>query len=342
VPAVLAQSQVAHYLVALGLVNPGTVVGERLTVLDASRRNSVFVVSTPETTFVVKQAGHGCERTLAHEAEVLRAVARLRIAPELVHYDAAAVRLVLRSPAGAVAWGDQRRVPRLAAAALGRALATIHAAALDVPTPAGVDRLWGLPEPPLERLRDMSDGALGLLAAIQGSCELCDRLHALRETAAGAGFVHGDLRWENSLAVPAPGSTRRSRVLLIDWELAGAGDPAIDVGTALAEYLRLWVDSVPLADPADPARLLRHARFPLERLRPAMQALWSGYRRAATRPIALRRVVEMAAVRLLEAGLEQAHELGSPSFDGRRLLQLADNLLRTPEHAAWSLLGLHE
>ena len=41
--------------------------------------------------------------------------------------------------------------------------------------------------------------------------------------------------------------------MLIDWELAGAGPAAFDVGTVLAEYLRAWIASIPIADPRIPA-----------------------------------------------------------------------------------------
>jgi aminoglycoside phosphotransferase (APT) family kinase protein len=348
--AALEQSQIAHYLLALGLVNPRAVIEQAMTVVDVSRRNSVFVTTTVGgPCHVVKQAGPGTEGTLAHEAAVLRALASepslAGLAPRLVHYDDAAVRLVLRSPASAVAWGEQTRVSCLAARALGRALAAVHAARPDLDgTPPAVDRLWGLslPEPPLERVRDMSGGALDALARVQGSRELCDRLRRLRDDAREDAFVHGDLRWDNCLAVAAPGARRRSRALLIDWELAGHGEPAGDLGAALGEYLRLWIGSVPIVDPSDPGRLVRRARHPLERLQPAMRALWAGYRRVSARPMALRRVTEMAAVRLLQTAMEYAQGLVAASVEVLTLVQVADNMLRTPDDAAWALMGLRE
>jgi aminoglycoside phosphotransferase (APT) family kinase protein len=350
VAAALEHSQVAHYLLSLGLVNPRAVIEEDLTISDVSRRNTAFLATTSHgPTYVVKQAGAGTADTLAREAAVLRALAPIfplgALAPVLVHYDDAAVRLVLRSPPDAIAWGEQPRLPRLAAGALGRALAAVHAARpeLDGNLPA-VDRLWGLslPEPPLERLRDMSAGALDLLARVQGNRELCDRLRRLHDGAGDDAFVHGDLRWDNCMALAAPGSRRRTRVLLIDWELAGRGHRAADLGTALGEYLRLWVGSIPIVDPSDPGRLVSRARHPLERLQPAMRALWAGYQRVSTRPVALRRVTEMAAVRLLQSAMEYAQGLVTVSAEVLTLLQVADNVLRTPEEAAWGLLGLHE
>src|SRR4051794_19642396 len=142
VTAWLDQSQVAHYLLSLGLVNPHAVIEEDLVVTDVSRRNSVFVVTQSRgPTCVVKQAGPGNADAVAHEAKVLRFLAGVpELAghvPEPVHSDDANPRLVMRSPAGAVAWNDLPRIPRLPARALGRMLATLHAVRPDgVGTPS--------------------------------------------------------------------------------------------------------------------------------------------------------------------------------------------------------------
>jgi aminoglycoside phosphotransferase (APT) family kinase protein len=191
-----------------------------------------------------------------------------------------------------------------------------------------------LPEPPHEQLRDFSAGALDVLSRLQGSRELCERLRRLRAETEDDAFVHGDLRWDNCMQVGP------SRVLLIDWELAGRGDGAADLGAALSEYLRLWAGSVPLVDPADPGRLEAQARHPLERLQPAMRALWAGYRRG--RAVSLRRVAEHAGVRLLQTAMEYAQGLVTATAEVVTLLQLADNVLRSPDHAAWALMGLRE
>jgi aminoglycoside phosphotransferase (APT) family kinase protein len=348
--ALLEHSQVAHYLLALGLVNPRAIIDEDLRVIDVSRRNSVFLATTSRgPSYVVKQPGPGTANTLAHEAAVLHALARMPslagLVPELAHYDDTCVRLVLRSPGDAIAWAQQPRLQRLAARALGRALAAVHAARPEVEgSPRPHDRLWALslPEPALDRLRVMSTAELDLLSRVQASHALCDRLVRLRDDVAEEAFVHGDIRWENCLAAAAPGSRRRTRVLLIDWELAGAGDPTADLGAALGECLRLWVGSVPIVDPSNPGVLVSRARHPLNRLRPVMRALWDGYRSASARPVPLRRVAEMAAVRLLQTAMEHAQRLVSVSAEALTLLQLADNVLRTPEDAASRLMGLHE
>jgi aminoglycoside phosphotransferase (APT) family kinase protein len=340
VPSVwLEQSQVAHYLVSLGLVNPRAVIEEDLRVTDVSRRNSVFVTTTSAgPTYVVKQCDPDAAASLDNEAAILRRLAAVPalagVVPRLAHHGPG--RLVLRSPGDAQTLLEYRRPPRLTAAALGGALAAVHQVRLDAGA-AQRERLWGLwlTEPSPHDVSQMSAAALDLLGRVQGSAELCERLTRLREGLAEDALVHGDLRWENCLTHPAPGARRRTRVLLIDWELAGPGEPAADLGTAVGEYLRRWVDSIPKVQRSDTLRFAGRAGHPLERLWPAIHALLDGYRR----PIELARVMQFAAVRLLQTAFEYAQGLVRPTGDVVALVQVADNILRRPDHAASLLIG---
>jgi hypothetical protein len=129
-------------------------------------------------------------------------------------------------------------------------------------------------------------------------------------------------------------------VLLVDWELAARADPAFDVGSVLAEYLRVWVGSVPIVEAVDPGRFADRARHPLAVMRPAISAFWTTYRTLHPEPPALRRVMELTAVRLLQTAIERSQGLSAATAHVVTLVQLADNLLRAPEEAAVGLLGL--
>jgi Ser/Thr protein kinase RdoA (MazF antagonist) len=348
----LAQADVAHYLLSLGLVKPAAVVEEELRVTDSSRRNRVFIASARTgPAYVVKQAGPGSAATLAHEAAVLRALASTPELADLVpwpaHQDPEAGLLVLSTPAGARTWSDHHdegRFPVAPARRLGRALAALHRLA-----PGAVDALplefgpmWALslPEPPHALMLGLSATAVELVARIQASEFMCRRLDQLGANHSERALLHGDLRWENCLLVAGPGGRRRTRVLLVDWELAGRGPVSFDVGTVLAEYLCRWVGSIPILDPGDVLRFLHAAEYPLALMRPAMRAFWTAYRADSPRPPTPANVVELAAVRLVQAALELAIDASTLSAHMVMLVQIADNLLRDPEGAAFGLLAL--
>ncbi|MBF0688129.1 MAG: phosphotransferase [Cellulomonas sp.] len=91
----------------------------------------------------------------------------------------------------------------------------------------------GLPVPPAPHphvLAVVHEGtATGVAADLAGHPEVLAAADELRRPAGGC-LVHGDLKWSN-LAVGADGP------VVLDWELAGGGDPAWDVGSLAAEHL---------------------------------------------------------------------------------------------------------
>jgi aminoglycoside phosphotransferase (APT) family kinase protein len=313
----------------------------------------VFVATTRSgPTHVVKQAGPRSALTLQRESEVLRLLADApalnQQVPTVVHEDRDMALLVLRSPGGGLDWREHHRsgrFPIAPARALGRSLAALHGLhACGLQGPAESDRTWGLTitDPSHELMLGLSSAAQDLVARLQANPAITERLERVRDGGGYDTLVHGDLRWDNCLAFASPGSRRRTRVLLVDWELAGRGESALDVGSVLAEYLSAWVGSIPIVEMSDPGRLLSHAKYPLGHMHKAIDAFWSAYQGATALPPTLSRVMEMAAVRILETAIEYAQMISAPSAHLVTLLQLADNVLQQPERAALILLGLRE
>ena len=269
--------------------------------------------------------------------------------PVVLHHDPSASRLVLQSAPNARDWLKASRAGERHALAparrLGRLLAAVHAvdAGAVEPPPPGTDPMWGLqlPEPELEFVLKLSRGARELVGLLQSKPRLCERLRELAATLPEQRtLTHGDLRWENCLRAARDGSKRRDGVMLIDWELAGPGDPAFDVGTVVAEYLANWVESIPVLDPDDVGRYLGEAGRPLAR--DIVGALWSAYRSAAADPPPLRRVAELAGLRLLQSAVERTQDTYEAGTSARLLATVGENLLLAPELGAYSLLGLSE
>ncbi|HEV7883898.1 MAG TPA: phosphotransferase [Solirubrobacteraceae bacterium] len=346
------------YLLRHDLVTARAVVDGGLRIVDRSGRNRVFVVTANgERGLVVKQADDGDPAGTRHEAAVLE---RLRAAdrrlamrlPAPVLYDAAAGILVLeaaRDPQDLRRRHARGRYSREIAAQTGRTLALLHA----MPPAALGDRAgpWHAPSalrmhrPSIRGAGQLTSAALGLVAAIQRSDELCTALDALYSSPRDDALIHGDVRWDNILTARASERTsaRRARVLLLDWECAARGDPSQDVGAFFGEYLGDWIRSIPIVDPGDPGRLVARAGRPLARMRPAIGAFWHAYRGhdgGERDGLVLRRAAQFAAVRVLSAAYEESLTRNVLGGSAHFALQLSTNMLRRPDRAMTQLLGL--
>ena len=356
----LGAADVAGYLLDRNLLSPRAVVHGRLRVEDASRLNRVFVVTAQrERCYVVKLPGAAGGAGVAREAAVLERLGALDTdgsltsrLPLLVAYDEADGVLILESAPDARDLRGRHargRFSRALAGEAGRALALLHAlppAALDGLPPVR-HPIWGtqVHRPDLDMLRTLSATAMELTRIVQGLDELCAELDDLLASWSEESVIHGDIRWDNCVALRGANSSRWTRLQLIDWELCGAGDPGFDIGAFFGEYLRAWLQSIPIVDAGDPGRLLAHARLPLRRMRPALRAFWDAYAlhrgtSGAELSGTLRRATRFAAVRLLTAALEEAQTLAELRASVLYLLPLSHNVLRRPDEASAHLLGV--
>jgi aminoglycoside phosphotransferase (APT) family kinase protein len=356
---VLDIADVLPYLLERDLVSAGAVVDGSLRIVDRSRRNRIFVVTLNGARgLVVKQAYDGDLAGVQHETTVLQ---RLRTAdrrlarklPVPIFHDAAAGILVLeaaREPQDLRERHAHGRYSRELAAQIGRALALLHAmppAVLgDQASPFDARSALRMHRPRIRDADHLTDAAIELVAAIQRSEELCTALDELRASPRDDTSIHGDVRWDNVLTARAPGgtSTRRARVLLLDWECAGAGDPSQDVGAVFGEYLGDWMRSIPIVDPDDPGRLIASAGRPLARMRPAINAFWQAYcghdGGGERHGHLLRRAARFAAVRVLGSAYEESLVRSVLSGSAHFALQLSTNILRRPDQAIAHLLGI--
>jgi aminoglycoside phosphotransferase (APT) family kinase protein len=324
-------------------------------ITDHSRLNGVFLVTAEGQRDLVVKVGP----RVAREAAILERLRRsagsgglVPFLPGVVAHDGAVAALVLEAPPDArdlTRHHARGRFSCALAAEAGRGLAHLHAlpaAVLDgLRSPAGP--AWRLPvhAPDLESVHSMSPAAMELTRIVQGHDDLCAALDETLASSAGDTVIHGDVRWDNLLAARDASSKRWARLGLIDWELCDAGDPAVDVGAFFGEYLRTWLQSIPITDPQDPGRLLAHAALPLRRMRPALRAFRDAYARhsrasAGELGRTLRRAIDLAAVRLLTAALEEAQTLDEPNARVLYLVPLSRNLLCGHDETAARLLGL--
>jgi aminoglycoside phosphotransferase (APT) family kinase protein len=182
------------------------------------------------------------------------------------------------------------------------------------------------------------------LRIIQHFPEFGALLDRLRQDWREECFLHGDVKSSNLLSAPT-GKNGRSDLKIVDWEMAGIGDPCWDVGSVFSDYLSFWLLSVPITGKDPPDRFLELARYPLPKLQPAIRAFWDSYTRTmALDTLAaqqrLDRAVRYCAARLLETAFEESQSAAEPTGNAICLLQLSLNILQRPWQAAIQLLGI--
>jgi aminoglycoside phosphotransferase (APT) family kinase protein len=332
----LEQHEVADYLVARGLVARRSIVDGTLRIADATSRNRNFRVSGADGESYLLKQGIVADsvESLANEVALYRrlAAAGATIAaaiPQLHGYDAARGVLILEWIVGGedlYRHHAERARPSVALArGLGRVLAALHAIAPD-DQELRRDPPWvlSLHRPRLDALRYLSAPSVELIKAIQHDTPFACALDELREAWRVEALVHRDVKWANCIVAP-PAAIR-----LVDWEMAGWGDPALDVGSALGEFLgwrrRSDGDALGARDPAP-------------------GALWRAYRVARgldadAASELLVRAVRYAAVRLVQSAYEKTQESRLMTERVTRGLALGRALLLTPPRAgSVALLG---
>jgi serine/threonine protein kinase len=180
----------------------------------------------------------------------------------------------------------------------------------------------------------------------QAVIELYDNLHV-------DCLTHNDLTLDNFIIDKDLDFSKESvqikpeQVKIIDWELIDWGDPAVDLGMLLSQYLGEWLNSL-VADPnLDLNTTLRLASCPLEKITPSLKALMEGYLSTfpeiiQDRPDYLRRIVQFAGIGLINR-LSHYVEYHYPfNNDALCKLQVAKNLLCSPEEVISTIFGTSE
>jgi hypothetical protein len=141
-------------------------------------------------------------------------------------------------------------------------------------------------------------------------------------------LVHGDIKWEHCFKTLAPDGTAELRV--IDWELAGMGDPAWDVASALAELLL-----------AAPPGASRASDAPGTIVPPVLGRFMHGYGKAsgvvARNGSFAYRAALFTGLRMFQASLERATADPADASSITDLVRWAEAISAAPESLATGL-----
>jgi thiamine kinase-like enzyme len=165
-------------------------------------------------------------------------------------------------------------------------------------------------------------------------------------------LIHNDLKFNNvllhrnweDLAVEI---SQPSPLRLIDWERCTWGDPALDLGTLVASYLQIWLNSMVVSSSLDIQESLRLATIPLEKLQSSTFALVEAYLNQFPeilddRPDFVKRVVQYAGLMIIRQINAMIQYQKTFSNTGICMLQVAKSLLCRPETSVQSIFGVSE
>ncbi len=141
---------------------------------------------------------------------------------------------------------------------------------------------------------------------------------------------------------------RPEQLKIIDWERINWGDPAVDLGMVVAEYIGgIWLSNLVADGNLDINTMLRLAHVPLETITPSLKAFLEGYLTQFPQiinyqPDFIRKVVQFAGIGILDRlsyYVEHHYRFHNQSLCK---LQVAKNLLCYPEHEIETIFGTTE
>lgn len=151
-------------------------------------------------------------------------------------------------------------------------------------------------------------------------------------------LTHNDLKLENVLVDSHNFNLDNPEVKIIDWEACAWGDPAYDLGTLVAGYLKIWLESLVVDSTLDLEESLELAAIPLEILQPSMLALTEAYLKAFPMILEYRKdfigsIIKFAGLALINQIQNKINNQQNLHHTSLITLEFAKNILtRTPEY----------
>lgn len=370
-PMFLTSGNLVYYLLERGLISSAQVVDGDYMVVEAPRRNRNFKVMNrdrgglfvkqvqrwdPQAIATVQVEAH-CYRLTNQDADF----AALRdLMPRYHFYDERRAVLVTELLAGAETMAEYHfrhgGFPAEVATQLGTAFGRYHrqvrasqrAPAADsggASFPKRVPWILSFHQVTPQMLHGVSGGNRQLLEILQRYPEFGQTMDRLACEWRHESLIHGDIKWDNCVLVPAADNTSAVKLKLVDWELADWGDPCWDVAAIFSAFIVFWIQSLPLAPGQDAVQALKLTQFPIERMQPTMQAFWKSYSEemrlepAAAREVLARSVLYCGArtVQTAYEYMQMSQQLSAPTL---YMLQASMNILTQPAEATRELLGI--
>lgn len=162
-------------------------------------------------------------------------------------------------------------------------------------------------------------------------------------------LTHNDLTLDNFIVATALNldtdqEIRPEQLKIIDWEFINWGDPAVDLGMVVSQYLAEWLNSLVADRNLDLNTTLSLATCPLEKITPSLEAFLQAYLAQFPeilehRPDFVSRVVQLAGIGILKRMEFYVGRHYHFHNDALCKLQVAKTLLCEPEQGITTLFG---
>lgn len=362
---ILSSENLVWYLLERGFVTRRAAVNDCVEISEIPRRNRNFKVKQQNGRgYFLKQVRRwepDALRTLQVEAQCYKLAAEddtfadvAKIVPHFCSYDQRRAVLITELLDGAETITEHHfrndAFPVEVAEQLGQAFGNYHRKAMANP-PRNLDGVfprrpaWALSlhDMPPHTVPNLSGGIHQMLGMVRQFPQFGTALERLRSGWRSDALIHGDIKWENCIL--CPGSNGELCLKIVDWEMADWGDSCWDLAGIFSAYLSFWVQSLPGNDLANPDALVMQARYPIERMQPAIRSFWRAYTRCreisgeAKRDL-LRRTILYTGARNIQTAFEVLQASPQANSGTVLLLQLSMNVLTNPESATRELLGI--
>jgi Ser/Thr protein kinase RdoA (MazF antagonist) len=362
---ILSPESLIYYLLERGFVTRESVVNGGVEISEIPRRNRNFRVKQRDGPgYFLKQVRRWepeTLRTLHVEAQCYKLASEhenfadvAEIVPHFLSYDQRRAVLITELLDGAETIAEHHfrsdSFPAEVAEQLGRAFGNYHRKA-NMNPPASLDGVfprrpaWALSlhDMPPHTVPNLSGGIHQMLGMVRQFSQFGTVLEKLRTEWRVEVLIHGDIKWDNCVLCPRANGDFRLKI--VDWEMADWGDSCWDLAGIFSAYLSFWVQSLPGNSMANPGALVAQARFPIERMQPAIRSFWNTYTKCrdvsgqAARDL-LRRTVLYTGARNIQTAFEFLQPSPQANAGTVLLLQLSMNILMNPEDASRELLGI--
>ncbi len=373
----LSSQNVIQYLQEAGLfsLEDGTAVVEELT-QNSHNLNLLVTISANNQKLLVKQEGTTSNNEIPQEffhewllQQLIQSFPVLAnipaIAPLVLHFDqenSILVRQYLQEYVELADFYHQNEAfPEAIATAVGTSLATLHRSTFDcreyrefmATAPEGQFRYQfynpaqGIGSLGPEIFADVPGDGLKFYALYQRYESLEAAIAQLAYEWHPCCLTHNDLKLKNILVHSRWKRLDDCLVRLIDWEAASWGDPAFDLGTLLASYLGIWLDSILVDYTIEMEESVNLALTPLEVIQPSILALIRAYLHSFGMILEYRRdfilrVVQFTGLALIHQLQDRINRHKYLDKLGIYILEFAKNLLIMPQESVIKIFGISE